>query len=790
MKGLTFHKTFICSFLMCLSFVAMPQRAAAQVDGIANEYDGAGITLDELKACWKGNEQSSTRVFIYSYGKKMFLNAGGYWGTRTATFTTGLPLICEPFDGGYATYFKIQGPFKSDEGGELMGLVLNDEKTQKRGTYFNRKDVEDDNNSTRWYIQPVRNNTSNKNLYQIMAEIGEEEYYLCSNNIMDIQAFKGGNTNLVRTLTNEEIQEKINDPNDSFTEKDTYWQFVTEKQLEDKFPYTYEMKDPADATFILRAQGFNHNNRFNIYDEEYKRGWRTEGTLEYTSDFSGEFLDKDGSDWSKKSDLDLHFGMFHCAGIKNAKAGAKLYQEAQIKRSGWYQVECQGFYNDKDGTIATSYAKLYAKVEGNPTENSPEFPSRPLLAKSPKEQDGSLDNIIFNEETFNKYPFLGEDTWTDGIVTNKVEAGAVFYNQAYPNQVMVYVNFDETQENPTKTLELGIMIDKNMESDDYVYVDDFRVKYLGESFALDEGWTDFKNGWNEEDEANNKPSDFESEYANRPLILKRTLLQDNWNSLVLPIALTKAQLHEAFSTSTRSVKIARIVGSAEQGALSFKTVNLNDYKDNDIVINRGEAFLIKPTKGNRVTTGSISIGDRGKTEIKAPFYTLSRSSLHKEEVTTTLPLGDNLSRFHALTYDNNNIQNNTHYPVQGMECKLNIFATFENGATAPKYAYTFQDGKCYYLPKDYPKQKGYSWWIEDEHQYDGSGAKPHKLALYFDGIQDGATAIEGITADITEGDITPAVYNLQGQAVRRGTTSLDGLPRGMYIVNGKKVSVL
>ena len=33
------------------------------------------------------------------------------------------------------------------------------------------------------------------------------------------------------------------------------------------------------------------------------------------------------------------------------------------------------------------------------------------------------------------------------------------------------------------------------------------------------------------------------------------------------------------------------------------------------------------------------------------------------------------------------------------------------------------------------------------------------------------------------------VYSINGRLVRQGTTSLQGLPRGIYIVNGEKVSV-
>ena len=61
-----------------------------------------------------------------------------------------------------------------------------------------------------------------------------------------------------------------------------------------------------------------------------------------------------------------------------------------------------------------------------------------------------------------------------------------------------------------------------------------------------------------------------------------------------------------------------------------------------------------------------------------------------------------------------------------------------------------------------------------------------------DGISDNTTtAIEGIAMDMDCHAVTPqtAVYNVCGQAVRRGTTFLAGLPAGLYVVNGKKVLV-
>ena len=46
-----------------------------------------------------------------------------------------------------------------------------------------------------------------------------------------------------------------------------------------------------------------------------------------------------------------------------------------------------------------------------------------------------------------------------------------------------------------------------------------------------------------------------------------------------------------------------------------------------------------------------------------------------------------------------------------------------------------------------------------------------------------ALGINGINMDSKPFDI----YNMQGRKVRHEATSLDGLPKGVYIINGRKV---
>lgn len=65
------------------------------------------------------------------------------------------------------------------------------------------------------------------------------------------------------------------------------------------------------------------------------------------------------------------------------------------------------------------------------------------------------------------------------------------------------------------------------------------------------------------------------------------------------------------------------------------------------------------------------------------------------------------------------------------------------------------------------------------------------MSLYIDGVRDETTSINDIVDDSSLFNVarvykSNAVYNFNGQMVRRGS-STEGLPSGIYIVNGKKI---
>ena len=74
-----------------------------------------------------------------------------------------------------------------------------------------------------------------------------------------------------------------------------------------------------------------------------------------------------------------------------------------------------------------------------------------------------------------------------------------------------------------------------------------------------------------------------------------------------------------------------------------------------------------------------------------------------------------------------------------------------------------------------------------------NGANAKAGMEFNEAIDDIATGIEAIEMQMTTDNVSAnhanKVINLNGQVVREGSTSIEGLPAGIYIVNGKKYIV-
>ncbi|MBR2249683.1 MAG: leucine-rich repeat domain-containing protein, partial [Prevotella sp.] len=88
--------------------------------------------------------------------------------------------------------------------------------------------------------------------------------------------------------------------------------------------------------------------------------------------------------------------------------------------------------------------------------------------------------------------------------------------------------------------------------------------------------------------------------------------------------------------------------------------------------------------------------------------------------------------------------------------------------------------------KEY-RLKGYRAWFQK--QPNTTGARPAQLMFRVMAL-DSDTPTEIDSFDAVDNDVKPFdVYSIGGQLLRKQTKSLNGLPNGIYIVNGRKVAV-
>ena len=104
-----------------------------------------------------------------------------------------------------------------------------------------------------------------------------------------------------------------------------------------------------------------------------------------------------------------------------------------------------------------------------------------------------------------------------------------------------------------------------------------------------------------------------------------------------------------------------------------------------------------------------------------------------------------------------------------------------------KGCYFFDKGKMWYSASRPRGLRGFSCWIAPKNQ---GTATPANAKLFLDGIDmTGTTDIEDIFGG-EEGKkvekFANGIYNINGQLVRANSDSTEGLPEGLYIINGKK----
>lgn len=775
MKRFYFTLTF-ATILFAINIV--PAYAAGddeEEDGslvpISN-YDGKGITLDDISFKDENDKETrfSERIMFYNIGNKKFLNAGGSWGTRAATYTSGLSVRLENPSGTGKTSnnrYYIQTPYWGQ--GTYIGCL-------DGGVYFDRNDGANEKTCELKEVkvsdiaQTIRDQYGIKDedhIYKIQFPNKGKE--LLAGQYMQVNVFKNGNQNLVHYQSTS----------DTGYQEYTYWKIVNLDEIKNTMLTSTHIyaTEPADLTFLIRAQNFNHRNKYNRNvnatqpDEKDKRGWffdfpTANGNSTKINPYKTNFSESDFKigtyPFNNEDHGEFKYGMFDCAEIRNrtdegntvevkVTSGQRLWQEIPVTSPGWYRIDCQGFFYNGEDANENCCAKLFAYSDKTATEGTATSAYVNLLPKRYLQEYRREIKVDDVGSAFDRNLKLANLKAGHAPKTH-LEAGVAFYTNEYPNSVLVYVS--SASEKTPGAITFGIEATRDFEDNDVVWVDNFNIKYLGQSFALDER----KTYTSPLTDKNNEPV----KYENRPLVLRRTLNKGVWNPIVLPVNLTKAQVNTTFFPLPF---IAEFKGFKDDHTLLFQIIDLtdlNEFKDEKTVaMKAGHCYLIK--SGYEGHSGTIQIGDEAGKTMKGPYYVVDR-----------------------VTYDvETDIDTYIDTPTNGKDCVLSIKGVYKP-TWIPLNSFFMDNSTLWHNTNKEYMARGYSWWIEDAHQKENA-TQAHSFS--FSAMNSEYDEVTGLyevkIGEENHSHNNSKIYNLQGIEMNGNAA----LPKGIYISNGKKFIV-
>lgn len=814
-------------FVTALMVAATSHTCFAQTTGTGT----SGKEGEQSNTAWTGctpEAANGKTVYLYNVGTKQFLGKGGRWGTEATMNVEGVPFTLNYGSGTFTLTSMVK-----QEGGSSTGkLTLMDGKNSvhDKGNYF-----VDQNGSSftateqgDGYVITSKATTSGSTMY-------DKTYKVVA---------LGANQKAYAKLSTESL------PEDSTAY--ATWIIVTEKERKDAFQSVNNAHVAAvNATFLMSDFDFARNDNScsewktgatstgtttgtlsykgnkvckptdaypstqTVYTytstHDYKYDW---GTQEHTSTITTTVDHRET--WERECQESSKHDRYHTAQVTYNKtnteqkvvAGYTYYlgngydegnyttdpitgetmtvgenrqqsyggawtanihgkrgsvvqtipTENMIKE-GWYRVSCVGFT-----TATKGIARLYAAAGmGNTTGSA--------TAQSEKFATASLHRI----DPANKpATYVAASKLLDTPNVNTYDAS-----------VKVYVS--EKTPGVYETLSFGIQVgsaaDESQDADAEAWTcfDNFKIEYLGtppNTLILDE---------DQEDGAyiNAQAADDNKMLQKSVVYLHRTLNTDKWNSLVLPISLNVGQVKSIFGDQ---VHISEFKGAYDENhpqRIIFDPITANRNDPNAIAIEEGKLYLVKPTADGGMPQGqpekTFTYGD--KTISVTNYYTIVGVTFKQKKDVKDI----NYSARVMGTPGNEDFDTKQQVQFVGTYVKC-----FDNNNNIPANSYVLNGnnlggtaGLWYYRTVE-TKTKGFRGWLQSVQGQASTKVFEYEIEGVVEQVNGNATAIDGIEAAQQH---SANIYNLNGQLVRQGATSTEGLPSGLYIVGGKKLVV-
>ena len=227
------------------------------------------------------------------------------------------------------------------------------------------------------------------------------------------------------------------------------------------------------------------------------------------------------------------------------------------------------------------------------------------------------------------------------------------------------------------------------------------------------------------------------------MVFHRTFTTGKWNSLILPVDMTADQVKAAFGAEA---KIARF------NRLEAKWIYFDMQAENNLLKN--VPYIIKPTKEPTAVNRTYNVGGENTKHINGLVYTVT-----------------------GIAYDNQTatLQHEDTEYTNGMK----HYGSYENPTCVPADSYILhRSGDMVHTAVDHKNIKSYRTWLRETTP---SGETLQMRVEQNDGPSTGIKVIEETAKNAN------AVYNVSG--MRMNSSNTNNLPKGVYIINNKKVVI-
>lgn len=240
--------------------------------------------------------------------------------------------------------------------------------------------------------------------------------------------------------------------------------------------------------------------------------------------------------------------------------------------------------------------------------------------------------------------------------------------------------------------------------------------------------------------------DDERNLTKATMVFHRTFTTDKWNSLILPVDMTADQVKAAFGKDTKLAKFDKY----DENWIYFSPV-VPDANGNMLKANI--PYIIYPTSQPDYVNRNYNVGSDKEKHIDGPVYTVT--GIDYKGQPTEMKCKDTGSSTTGMTH----------------------YGSYVYRQEIPAKSYMLSKGDMVHTSKVH-NVKSYRSWLEE--------TTPSEKTLQLK-VSDSDNSTTGIKVIEEAPQNANAVYNVNG--MRMNSSNTDNLPKGVYIINNKKVVI-